>query len=239
MYLCIRRPPWFPRPSRPGARARCHGPGLIPTPGSWLTRPAFRLASPPRTLVPGAAQLWARPGRGVKPTAGRGHQRRKNRPPSCDQRCLLSCPFLKLALIIHADWCSPGRCSAVVGCAVIDARQGRTPAVSVHSSSGDPWSLADGCRPTGTAASSSRSQVHGWASRPYLLAGLMRLSVGVRESPRRYAVIVTQLRRGARLRAWRGGLDCLAGDLYRSAQRSDTSPPMARAVSSKYSRRPV
>ena len=108
------------------------GPGLSPTPRSWLTQPAFRLASPARTLVPGAAQLWARPGRGVKPTAGRGNQRHEKRPPSCDQRCLPSCPFLKLALIIHADRCSPGRWSADKACH--DARQGRTP-VSVRSSS--------------------------------------------------------------------------------------------------------
>src|SRR6266480_1399958 len=41
------------------------------------------------------------------------------------------------------------------------------------------------------------------------------------------------------IEAGRAGLECLAGGLYRSAQRSDTSPPMARAVSWKYSRRPV
>jgi hypothetical protein len=33
-----------------------------------------------RTLVPGAAQLWARPGWGVKSAVGRGNQRRKKGP---------------------------------------------------------------------------------------------------------------------------------------------------------------
>ena len=59
------------------------------------------------------------------------------------------------------------------------------------------------------------------------------------DAPRRPGRDRDQLRRGARLSAGRGGLEGLADDLYRLAQRSDTSPPMARAVSSKYSRRPV
>jgi hypothetical protein len=42
-----------------------------------------------------------------------------------------------------------------------------------------------------------------------------------------------------RLRLGRQGLAARPGDLQRSAQRSETSPAMARAVSAKWSRRPM
>jgi hypothetical protein len=52
-------------------------------------------------------------------------------------------------------------------------------------------------------------------------------------------LVAEDLRCCARLRSGRAGLERLARDFQRSAQRSETSAVMACIVSSKYSRRPM
>src|SRR4029077_548655 len=67
MYLCIPKPPWFPPVA---ARRSCLKPPAraYPHPRVLAHRAGVPLVG--LSLMPGAAQLWARPGRGVKSTAG-------------------------------------------------------------------------------------------------------------------------------------------------------------------------
>ena len=105
MYLCIRRSPLVPHPSRPVAARR---PRLMPPARAY---PHPRVLAHPARVPPGRLAPWCP----VPPNYGHGRDgvssprpdaatsAVQSVPPSYDQRCLLRCPFLKLALIVHAD----------------------------------------------------------------------------------------------------------------------------------------
>ena len=97
--------PLVPHPSRPVAARR---PRLMPPARAY---PHPRVLAHPARVPPGRLAPWCP----VPPNYGHGRDgvssprpvaatsAVQSVPPSYDQRCLLRCPFLKLALIVHAD----------------------------------------------------------------------------------------------------------------------------------------